>query len=221
MQSSSSCTSRVFSSIICSSARSVASVDSGSSPALTSSSSSDVPWTKIVGSRSTSSNVAARQAQRPRHQHVVERPLLAQPLEHRLADLEQRLPLELGVQVVRRLLELRRGCSPPTARSPCARCGRRSRPRRRASCRRRAARSRDARASLRRPARSRTPTWCDARETSCETCDSSRRPCRRGAAGLRLGRVARGAPLGQQLVDVVPIPWSVGTRPAEVCGCRT
>ena len=97
------CTSRSFSSIISSSARSVA---------------SETPLVRAsVEQRRGAFDVERllagqllerrlRQPQRARQQLVVERSLLLQPREHGLAHVEQRQAGELGVQVVCRLHQI-------------------------------------------------------------------------------------------------------------------
>ena len=75
-----------------------------------------MPWTNSVGAESRSANVELASRSARAEQHVVERPFLAQPLEHRLPHLEQRLALELAVQVVGRLLQLGRGRTRRSAR---------------------------------------------------------------------------------------------------------
>ena len=44
----------------------------------------------------------ARETQRPRHQLVVERPLLGEPREHGFADVEERQAAKFGIEIVRR-----------------------------------------------------------------------------------------------------------------------
>ena len=154
------CTSRSFSSIISSSARSVA----RETPSCAGPASSDAApstWNVLVAGQLLERR--ARQPQRARQQLVVERALLLQPREHRLAHLEQRQPGKLGVQVVAR----------PARGRPAGRLRRRPPPS--ASPVRRARRPRPGRASRRAP-RTR--------------CAAGRRPCCRRARSRRGGRRA-------------------------------